>query len=83
MIGVVQHPAITEGRVAVITGAASGIGLAAAKRLATLGLRVCLADLGTDALEQAAATVGAAAKQGPADVLAVPTDVSDADAVRC
>ena len=77
-----QHPAITEGRVAVITGAASGIGLAAATRLATLGLRVCLADLGTDALEQAAATVGAAAKQGAADVLAVPTDVSDADAVR-
>jgi len=37
-----QHPALTEGRVAVITGAASGIGLAAAKRFAAMGLRVCL-----------------------------------------
>ena len=35
-----QHPALTEGRVAVITGAASGIGLAAAKRFAEMGLRV-------------------------------------------
>jgi NAD(P)-dependent dehydrogenase (short-subunit alcohol dehydrogenase family) len=41
-----QHPALTEGRVAVITGAASGIGLAAATRFAALGLRVCLADIG-------------------------------------
>ena len=36
-----QHPALTEGRVAVITGAASGIGLAAPKRFAATGLRIC------------------------------------------
>ncbi len=52
-----QHPALTEGRVAVITGAASGIGLAAAKRFAATGLRICLADLGGGRLEQAAAEV--------------------------
>src|SRR5260370_17220483 len=71
-----QHPALTEGRVAVITGAASGIGLAAAKRFAAMGLRICLADLGGGALEQAAAEVALVARGGPADGLAVPTGVS-------
>jgi NAD(P)-dependent dehydrogenase (short-subunit alcohol dehydrogenase family) len=77
-----QHPALTEGRVAVITGAASGIGLAAAKRFTAMGLRVCLADLGGGALEQAAAEVALVARGGPADVLAVPTDVSKLEEVR-
>jgi NAD(P)-dependent dehydrogenase (short-subunit alcohol dehydrogenase family) len=77
-----EHPALTEGRVAVITGAASGIGLAAAKRFAAMGLRVCLADLGGGALEQAAAEVALVARGGPADVLAVPTDVSKLEEVQ-
>jgi NAD(P)-dependent dehydrogenase (short-subunit alcohol dehydrogenase family) len=51
------HPAIAPNNVAVITGAASGIGLAAAHRLAALGLKVCLADLPGDALERARAEV--------------------------
>jgi NAD(P)-dependent dehydrogenase (short-subunit alcohol dehydrogenase family) len=67
------HPALGPGRVAVITGGASGIGLAAGKRFASMGLRVCLADLSPDALDRAAAEVEAA---GAADVLTVPTDVS-------
>jgi NAD(P)-dependent dehydrogenase (short-subunit alcohol dehydrogenase family) len=77
-----QHPALTEGRVAVITGAASGIGLAAAKRFAAMGLRVCTADLGGGALEQAAAEVALVTRGGPADVLAVPTDVSKLEEVQ-
>jgi len=77
-----QHPAFTEGRVAVITGAASGIGLAAAQRFAAMGMRVCLADLGGDALQAATATVAKAATRGEADVLSVPTDVSSADALQ-
>jgi NAD(P)-dependent dehydrogenase (short-subunit alcohol dehydrogenase family) len=77
-----QHPAFADNRVAVITGAASGIGLAAAQRFAAMGMRVCLADLGASALDQAATTVATAAKRGSADVLVVPTDVSDAAAVR-
>ena len=67
-----------EGRVAVVTGGASGIGLALAHRLAAEGMKLAIADVEHDAL-------GAAAEQladAGADVLAVRTDVSDADAVE-
>jgi hypothetical protein len=50
-----QHPALSEDRVAVITGGASGIGLAAAKRFASIGMKLVLADLSQDALDKAAA----------------------------
>jgi NAD(P)-dependent dehydrogenase (short-subunit alcohol dehydrogenase family) len=70
------HPALAPGRVAVITGAASGIGLAAARRFASLGMKLCLADLSSDALERAAAEVGAT------DLLTVPTDVSSLESMQ-
>ena len=72
------HPALAAGHVAVVTGAASGIGLAAAKRFAALGLRVALADLPGEALAAAAAEIGAAG----GEAFAVATDVSSRDAVR-
>jgi NAD(P)-dependent dehydrogenase (short-subunit alcohol dehydrogenase family) len=61
----------------VVTGGASGIGLAAAHRLGGLGLRVCLADLGGARLDAAAAALRSAGH----DVLAVPTDVGRRDDV--
>lgn len=77
-----NHPALAEGRVAVITGASSGIGLAAARRFATMGMKVCLADLSGERLEAAAAEVAAVAPKGRDSVLAVPTDVSKLEQVQ-
>ena len=77
-----QHPAIQPGRVAVIMGSASGIGLAAAKYFAGAGLKVCMADAAADRLAAAAAEVTALAPGGADDVLAVPVDVAEIDQVR-
>jgi NAD(P)-dependent dehydrogenase (short-subunit alcohol dehydrogenase family) len=70
------HPALVPGRVAVITGAASGIGLAAASRFAALGMTVCMADLSQQALDEAAGQVAAKSSSGRQNVLTVPVDVS-------
>lgn len=73
------HPAFNADAVAVITGGASGIGLAAAKRFAAYGMAVVLVDLGADKLSAAAAKVASA---GAREVLTSETDVSDIDALR-
>ncbi|WP_156753330.1 3-oxoacyl-ACP reductase [Actinokineospora pegani] len=62
-----------DGRVAVITGGASGIGLASVRRLAEEGARVVVADIDQETGAAAAAEV---------DGLFVRTDVTDEDAVR-
>lgn len=61
------------GRTAVITGGASGIGLATARLLAAEGMRLVLADIEQGPLEQAAAEL---------DALAVACDVGDLGSVR-
>jgi NAD(P)-dependent dehydrogenase (short-subunit alcohol dehydrogenase family) len=76
------HFTFTAGSVAVVTGGAAGIGLAAAKRFAQLGLRVCIADLGADRLARATQEVAILAAHGADDVMAVETDVSRVEDLR-
>ncbi len=66
------------GRVAVVTGAASGIGLATVHRFADEGMRVVLADIEADALAAAEAAV----KAKGVETLAVVTDVTSEAAVN-
>lgn len=67
-----------EGRVAVVTGAASGIGLASATRFAEEGMNVVLADIQQDALDAAVESL----QQAGHDVLGVRTDVSQFEQVQ-
>ena len=76
------HPALTSDSVAVVTGGAGGIGLAAAAKFARLGLRVCIADLGEDRLAHAAETLAAEAPGGAASIMTRATDVSRLDDLR-
>ncbi len=68
------HPAFTSDSVAVITGGASGIGLAAATEFARMGMRLAIVDRAADKLASADDTLRAA---GGADVMTAATDVSD------
>jgi NAD(P)-dependent dehydrogenase (short-subunit alcohol dehydrogenase family) len=69
------HPALQEGNAALITGGASGIGLAVAQRLSALGLRLVLLDKTAEALAEAA-------RQLPGEVATYAVDVADAGAME-
>jgi NAD(P)-dependent dehydrogenase (short-subunit alcohol dehydrogenase family) len=66
------------GRVAVVTGGASGIGLALARRFAAEGMKVVVADVEAAALDEALVSLKAAG----ADAHGVVTDVTDAEQVQ-
>jgi len=67
-----------NGKVAVITGAASGIGLGCARTFARAGMKVALCDLRADVLEHAVANVRALG----AEAIGIPTDVSKRESIE-
>ena len=67
-----------RGRRAVVTGAASGLGLAAAEVLAECGARVTLADIQAERLDEAAGRLS----EGGCDVRTAVVDVTDDSSVR-
>ena len=66
-----------QGRVAVVTGAASGIGLALATRFAAAGMKLVLADIEAAALQRAQTQL----RTDGATAIAVPTDVASQTSV--
>jgi NAD(P)-dependent dehydrogenase (short-subunit alcohol dehydrogenase family) len=72
----VPHPAIAKDHVAVITGGASGIGLAAAMRFAAAGMKVCIADIGADRLKEAETKLSSASPSGGSNIMTAAVDVS-------
>ena len=66
-----------DGKVAIVTGAASGIGHAIARRYVQAGGRVVIADIKMDQAEKAARELG-----GPDKIIAVEMDVTSEEAVN-
>jgi 3-oxoacyl-[acyl-carrier protein] reductase len=67
-----------EGKVAVVTGAGSGIGRASAELFAAQGARVVVVDVNSESSREAAEAIG----QAGGEAIAVATDVSDPGAVQ-
>jgi NAD(P)-dependent dehydrogenase (short-subunit alcohol dehydrogenase family) len=76
------HPVLSAKRTAVITGGASGIGLATAERLAAIGLNVCIADRDEEALGVASEGLAKRVASGADAILAVRTDVARLESVE-
>src|SRR6185437_2926399 len=73
--------AMSPDNVAVVTGGASGIGLAAAMRFAQAGMKVCIADIGADRLKEAEGKLSSTAGDA-ANIMALAVDVSRIEQVQ-
>ena len=73
------HPALSADSVAIITGGASGIGFATAKKFAGMGMRLVIVDRAEDKLDAVANSFRDA---GAADVMLASTDVSEREQIE-
>ena len=80
-LALVLPDSFSAGRTAVVTGAAAGLGRAAALKCASLGMNVCLVDCDETRLAEAAVMVAKAASKGDAAVMSQCVDVSDRECV--
>ncbi len=76
------HPALSANSVAVITGGASGIGLAAANAFARRGMKVCIADHDDAALARASELLAYAAPDGSESIMSLAVDVSHREEIE-
>ncbi|WP_374370970.1 SDR family NAD(P)-dependent oxidoreductase [Dongia sp.] len=77
-----SYSKLASDSVVLVTGGAAGIGLAAAKSFARLGLRICIADLGDDRLASAGQAIADISPGGKDHVLTVAADVSRLEDLR-
>ena len=77
-----SHPAISANRTAVITGGASGIGLATAERLAEIGMNICIADQDEEALELASDRLREKSSRGEKAISAFAVDVASIESMK-
>ena len=80
-LALVLPDSFSAGRTAVVTGAAAGLGRAAALKCASLGMNVCLVDCDETRLGEAAVMVAKTASKGDAAVMSQCVDVSDRECV--
>jgi len=73
-----SSPAPLSGKICLITGAASGIGLGIARRYVAAGGKVAIADLNAEGARQAASELTA---KGPGEAIGIAMDVTREDAV--